>query len=107
MRFVRGRQGQPQHCRLSRCDRTPLIQHEFPGPSVLARSVGVDLNEVDVVDDGCLASVGVDHSLVLGRRSQMRIDNVNAISTFQHAQITRDNATLPESVVLQQSANGG
>ena len=73
---------------------------------MLARSVGVHLSEVDVVDCGCLAFVGVDNSLVLGGKSKMRIDNVDAICTFQHARITRDNATLLESVVLHEGANG-
>ena len=73
---------------------------------MLARSVCIDFDVVGVVNGCSLASVDVDKALLLGRRSQMRVDNVNAIRAFQHARISRNNATLLESVVLHEGANG-
>ena len=87
-------------------EHPPSSSSEFPGPSVLARSVSMDFDVVGVVYGGSLTFVDVASPLDLGGRIQMRVGHVNIVSAFQHASVTRNNATLLESVVLHEAANG-
>ena len=73
---------------------------------MLARSVSIDFDVVGVVYGGSLTFVDADNPLDMGGRIQMRVGHVNVVSAFQHAGVTRHNATFRKSVVFHEGANG-
>ena len=74
---------------------------------MFTRPISVYFEIVSVFDVNFVACVHIDNSLLWSGMRRMQVADIDGVGALEHSKITRYNATLAKSVVLEQGADGG